>query len=79
LGIKLPTWAFAHLLFEIIENTPVGMRLINEYFTFWPGGKPKADSFVNIVGDNIGGILGWVTASYLDKLGIKFKWYGYEK
>ena len=59
------------MLFEIIENTRYGIKFINDKLFFWPGGKPKSDSFINIVGDNIGAILGWLMANYLDKLGVK--------
>tara|TARA_Y100000389_G_C17367490_1_gene467123 strand:- start:744 stop:1052 length:309 start_codon:yes stop_codon:yes gene_type:complete len=74
-GVSLPTWIIVHVLFEIVENTKIGMLLINKYFVFWPGGKPKADSLTNIIGDNIGAILGWLVARYLDKLGSKLGWY----
>jgi len=74
-GLKFPTWAFAHLIFEIIENTQLGMKFINNLY-FWPGGgKPSADTFINILGDNIAGILGWMVAKYLDKLGSELGWY----
>ena len=65
--ISLLHWVVAHILFEIIENTPFGMRFINETLTWWPGGKPHADSFLNIIGDNIGAIIGWYCAKYFDK------------
>ena len=74
-GINLPTWAFGHILFEIIENTKLGMQFINNFLFFWPGGKPKADSFLNILGDNIFGISGWLVARALDKFGVKMGWY----
>ena len=74
-GINFIPWIIIHIIFEIIENTNIGMKFINNYFTFWPGGKPKADSFINIIGDNIGGILGWVSAYYLDILGDKYNLY----
>ena len=74
-GVKFKYWALIHLLFEIIENSPSGIKFINTKLTFWPGGKPKADSFINILGDNIGALLGWLAANYLDKLGVKMGWY----
>ena len=73
-GFKFPTWAFAHLIFEIIENSKLGMKFINSLY-FWPGGKPEADTFINILGDNIVGLLGWLLAKYLDNLGAKLGWY----
>jgi hypothetical protein len=74
-GISLPGWAIIHVLFEAIENTSFGIDLINNYLTFWPGGKPYPDSFINIIGDTIVGLLGWVIAYILDKYGEKYKWY----
>ena len=74
-GIKLQHWILIHVLFEIIENTPSGINFINKNLTFWPGGKPKPDSYVNMIGDNIGAILGWISAYYLDIMGQKFGWY----
>ena len=74
-NINLISWFFLHLLFEIIENTTFGINIINNYFFFWPGGKPKADNIINIVGDNVGAIIGWLTAYYLDQIGKKKGWY----
>ena len=34
------TWMIIiHTLFEILENTPTGIYMIDKYITFWPGGK----------------------------------------
>ena len=57
-----------------MENSLIGINLINK-ITLWPGGKPNADNILNIIGDNIGAILGWLSAYYLDKLGHKYGWY----
>lgn len=73
-GIRLFPSMIIHILFETIENTPWGMKLINS-FSYWPGGKPYADSIVNSIGDSIGFFLGWVISYYLDKIGSKRKWY----
>lgn len=53
------------------------MFFINYYLhDIWPGGKDKADSFINsMLGDNFFGILGWLMAYYLDYIGVKNKWY----
>ena len=68
-----------HFLFELGENTKIGMKLINNYFTqsllHWPGGKPKADSVINIMGDNIFFMIGWLVAYGLDQLGNSYGWY----
>jgi hypothetical protein len=74
-GIGLPLWIGAHVLFEIIENTSAGMHFINTYLTWWPGGKPRADSIQNAVGDTLGGAAGWLFASALDAWGTQRKWY----
>lgn len=74
-GISPKYWIICHTIFEIIENTNFGINIINNYFPYWPGGKPYADSFTNIVGDTIFAIFGWLSAYYLDKLGAKYGWY----
>lgn len=48
-----------HILFEWLENTPTGMRLINIYIKIWPGGKPAPDSILNRVGDTLWTAAGW--------------------
>tara|TARA_Y100000590_G_C14964449_1_gene729976 strand:- start:7 stop:327 length:321 start_codon:yes stop_codon:yes gene_type:complete len=74
-GINLFTWIIIHLLFEIFENSSYGMYFINNYLPIWPGNKPKSDTFINSFGDTIGGILGWLFARYIDRLGNKLNWY----
>ena len=59
-----------HLLFEIIENTQTGMDMINKYiihpgYFSYPGGKNKKDSYMNILGDNISFIAGWILSYIL--------------
>jgi hypothetical protein len=54
-------WSILHLAFEILENTTLGMTLINQ-ITLWPGGKDKADSFTNSLGDQFYASLGWAMA-----------------
>jgi hypothetical protein len=71
-GITLKMWAILHIIFELIENTPQGIHIINNYITFWPGGKPNADSINNSVSDIIFGILGWMSAYYINYLHTKY-------
>ena len=73
--IDLWKWVLLHAGFELIENTPQGMSFINKYLTWWPGGKPKADAFINILGDNLSAFLGWYCAYQLDTLGKQRGWY----
>lgn len=74
-GFKLITFVILHILFEITENSVFGISLINNYFKFWPGGKPSKDTLTNIIGDNIGAILGWLAAYYIDSVGSKLGYY----
>jgi hypothetical protein len=55
------TWFVAHAIYEYVENTEYGMKIING-FVFWPGGKDHADSYLNRVGDQFYGLLGWIIA-----------------
>ena len=72
-GLSLETFFLIHFLFEILENTQTGMTVIN-LFPFWPGGKDYADSFINITGDNVFAVIGWVTAYYLSNYGQEHNW-----
>lgn len=66
-NIDIVTSFILHTIFETVENTKFGMKIINKYFTLWPGGKPHADSYTNILGDTIFFILGWYSAYILKK------------
>jgi len=74
-GIPFILWVVLHTIFEIMENTEFGMKLINKYIFFWPGNKPYKDSVNNIIGDTLGTIVGWVSAYLLDRFGAKMGWY----
>ena len=73
-GLPIYVWFILHTIFEVLENSKFGIKLINKIF-FWPGGKPKADSFINSVGDTIGGMIGWGSAYLVDNIGNKYGWY----
>ena len=62
--LSLPQVFTFHTVFEVLENTRFGMQMINQ-LPFWPGGKPFRDSNMNIVGDTIGMLLGWLSAKSL--------------
>jgi hypothetical protein len=66
LGVSLVLWILIHMTFEILENTEEGMYFIRNYLVFWPGGKDKADAMINILGDNISAILGWLFGRWID-------------
>lgn len=55
------TWFVLHALYEYLENTEYGMKLINR-FVFWPGGKDHADSYINRAGDHFYALVGWILA-----------------
>ena len=74
-NISLVSWFLLHSVFELIENTNIGINIINIYLKFWPGGKPYKDSFINSIGDTFGTIIGWISAYVLNKYGKKYKLY----
>lgn len=66
-GISLIIWIIFHLVFEILENTKIGMYIINKVIRAWPGGKEKSDTFINsMLGDNLFAIIGWLSAYALN-------------
>ena len=74
-GVPPVEWLIAHVAFELVENTESGMRFINQNLTWWPGGKPKADAGLNMLGDNLSAMVGWWAASQLDAEGKRRDWY----
>lgn len=74
-NISLLLWLILHTVFEFLENTEMGINIINRYIVFWPGGKSGPDPFINNIGDTIGAFIGWASAYYLDKIGNKYGWY----
>ena len=78
-GMGWMTFFIIHSIFEFAENTEFGVEFINKYFTIWPGGKTEPDWFINIVGDTIGGMAGWIVAYQLDRYGIANNWYSPKK
>jgi hypothetical protein len=65
-GVSLWLWTIIHIIFESLENTPRGMWMINQYVTFWPGGKTHADTILNSTSDVLFGSFGWVVAKWVD-------------
>jgi hypothetical protein len=62
-------WILVHVIYEWAENTGWGMSFITNTFTLWPGGKDKADSVINRVGDIVWGAVGWGLAyAYREKI-----------
>lgn len=73
-GISAKTLLLIHTLFELSENTQTGMSFINN-LSFWPGGKPKSDTLLNIIGDTLAVLFGWFCAYQLDKIANELGWY----
>ena len=65
-GISFTFWFIIHLLYEYLENTKQGMKIINK-IKLWPGGKEKADTILNRIGDQFYGILGWLFTFFIIK------------
>jgi hypothetical protein len=75
-GFSLVFSFIAHTIFELGENTKVGIKFINENLKdIWPGGKPNADSYINILGDTFVFVIGWILAYELDAFGKLNHWY----
>ena len=74
-NVSLKNLLVIHVIFEIFENSGLGILMINKIFPIWPGGKPKADSLINEVGDILASLLGWLSAYYIDQLGAKYSLY----
>jgi hypothetical protein len=74
-SVPLIAWIGLHILFELIENSDWGMNIINNWLKIWPGGKPYADTPLNMVGDTVFAALGWILAYYLDIYGAHAGWY----
>jgi hypothetical protein len=65
-GISFTFWFIIHLLYEYLENTKQCMKIINK-IKLWPGGKEKADTILNSIGDQFYGLLGWLFAFFIIK------------
>ena len=66
-GISFMAWFIIHAAFEMIENTPTGMKMIRS-IKLWPGGKTHADSILNRLGDQFYSCIGWAVAHYHSNL-----------
>ena len=64
-GISFSTSFVAHIFFEAIENQDFSLEIINKT-GWWHGGKDKADSVINSLGDQFYFCLGWLVSKYLD-------------
>lgn len=65
-GISAYITVLVHMAFELVENTEQGIRFINKYLTFWPGGKPYPDTVPNSIMDTLSTLAGWWAARLAD-------------
>ena len=65
-GISFAYWFFFHMLYEIIENRPNIVKIIDK-ITLWPGGKKVPDLPINSLGDQFYSMLGWIFTHYYIK------------
>ena len=79
-GLSFAMSLVVHTVFEVLENTKAGVYVIDNYLSEkalglfgWPGGKKKADSFINSVGDTIAFALGWFIAYAAWPAPVKFQ------
>ena len=63
-NISFTLWFILHLLYEYIENTQQGIKIINK-IKIWPGGKEKPDTTINNIGDQFYGMLGWIFTYFM--------------
>jgi hypothetical protein len=74
-GLSFTEWMIVHTLFELAENTEIGIHFINHYLSMWPGGKQGPDGWLNMTGDTIAAVFGWYIAYSLDEYGSSNGWY----
>jgi hypothetical protein len=54
-----------HATFSLLYNNDAGYSFIKRYAAWWPGSK-RADSYYNMLGDNLSFNAGWLVASVCD-------------
>jgi membrane glycosyltransferase len=67
-GISWQLLLVLTILFELVENTKEGMYFITTYIPFWPGGKRKSDSLVNMTSDIAFSLIGWFLSRFADSV-----------
>ena len=68
-AVDLKTLLIVHTIFELLENSPYGIKFINTQLKgIWPGGKDYKDSIINNLGDTVFVVLGWLSAHLLQIL-----------
>lgn len=65
-GVSAWVTFVAHVVFEVVENTKMGVHFINTYLTLWPGGKPYPDTVINSIFDTAATMVGWYVARAAD-------------
>lgn len=75
-GIDFYLFVLINILFEIVENSSMGVSFINQYLgNIWPGGKNGSDTIINSISDIFFCIIGWLSGYYLDKISNYYGWH----
>lgn len=64
--LSLQHWIILNIIFELIENRPLGMRMLQK-ISFWPGGKNTPDSLQNSISDIIAATIGYIVSKNVKK------------
>ena len=63
-NISFSQWFLLHVIYELFQNSPIGIWFINNIITIWPGGKLYYDSYTNMIGDQFYSMIGWIFTHY---------------
>jgi hypothetical protein len=64
-GLSFAKWFILHAIYEMVENSRLQKEL--DKIEIWPGRKPKPDTIINSIGDQICAILGWCIGYVMNK------------
>lgn len=71
LGFRMTTWFVAHSLFEFVQSTKQGQKIIDQ-LDFLSKNKDTPETMINKLGDHMMAVLGWLAAYYLDGIRTRF-------
>lgn len=74
-NISLVVSTVTHGAVQLLSNSKAGTNFVNNYMPQWPGGKPRADNYLNMAGDSASFTMGWLLASAIDVFGSEQGWY----
>ena len=65
--VSFKTFLIFMVLFELFQNSAVGMDFMNHYIPIWPKNRREPEPWVNMMSDVLFLIIGWQSAFYLDE------------